>query len=201
MKEVSWARANTRRLEAKRNAGMAPRLLRRSEKVESSHSENHRGTHHFANRRTLIMNQLKRVFFTSQQRIEQIEGRPQQAVVSITDPRAPLAALKGPWGRTLRIQFGAQDPVRFPGLSGDDAAFSPEHADRITAFIFTLPRSIDTVAIHCAAGISRSGGVARALAQVCQIALPPNRREYNRHVYQVLLRSLLEGASARSTDS
>jgi hypothetical protein len=138
------------------------------------------------------MSKLRRVFFTSQRAIERMDGKPYCGLISITGPGAPLAVLKGPWGRVLRISFSDEEPVSVPPLSDGAEVFSPGHAEMITRFVRTLPESVDVLAVHCLAGVSRSGGVAKAIAYAQEIYFPPDYHEYNRHVFRTLLISLID---------
>lgn len=89
--------------------------------------------------------------------------------ISITDPKAPLAALKEHDATLgiLRLQFHDVDP-KFYDL--DDLAsrgiygMSEEQAKEILDFVDEHKDDVAIIAIHCEAGISRSQGVRSALS-------------------------------------
>lgn len=60
------------------------------------------------------MANLRRVFFTSQRRIEVFRGRSYYALISITDPGGPRATLDANWGDVLRVSFRDVDPLTSP---------------------------------------------------------------------------------------
>ena len=88
---------------------------------------------------------------------------------------------------TLRLVFldADQPGDGFP----ESALFSNEHADRVWNFVLDHRPHIARIILHCDAGVSRSPGVAAALAKVLvgDDSEFFNRYHPNRRVYTTLL--------------
>lgn len=95
-----------------------------------------------------------------------------EAIISITDPGAPLANLHPGWPRTLRVQFGDvmydKQTIEFYGKSWDSVqgVFRACHAETIRRFVADIESDpeIDHITVHCHAGKSRSAAVATWIA-------------------------------------
>lgn len=97
---------------------------------------------------------------------EQLPRLPSVAVISITAPERPPAAVDG-FGHLLRLSFADVDFLN-PELSSRakekiPAAFTPAHAQQIRSFIEQLPPTISSVVVHCEGGFSRSCAVVLGL--------------------------------------
>jgi predicted protein tyrosine phosphatase len=69
-------------------------------------------------------------------------------------------------------------------------AFSKEDSNRLKSFIRKLPSSIDTILVHCEAGVSRSAAVAKWLNEVYKTNdFPILYNIYNPLVYRILKQS------------
>lgn len=100
---------------------------------------------------------------------EQLPKLPSVAVISITAPERPSAALDG-FEHLLRLSFADVDFLN-PDLSKRakekiPAAFTVGHADQIRSFIEQLPDSITSVVVHCEGGFSRSCAVVLGLHKI-----------------------------------
>lgn len=124
---------------------------------------------------------LTRIDFLSQYKAEQIDPLPTMAVISLTSPGKPDAALQPGWAAVLRLAFHDVDSAE-----AGYAVFKQAHAAAILDFVDSLPEAITHLVVHCHAGISRSAGVARFLAGRHRLRFPPNYAIYNRLVYSVL---------------
>lgn len=124
---------------------------------------------------------LTRIDFCSQVKAEQINPLPHMAVISLTTPGKPDAALQPGWAAVLRLAFHDVDSDQ-----GGYVLFSRNHADAILDFVDSLPAGTTHLIVHCHAGISRSAGVVRFLAGRHQVSFPPNYAIYNRLVYSTL---------------
>jgi len=89
-------------------------------------------------------------------------------------------------------------------LNGVYTCFSKEQAEAIIDFIESLPPEVDKFCVHCAAGISRSAGVAKFLIDFytdrglhVRSNLTEEYRFYNRHVYRTLWDAWQERKSAQ----
>lgn len=108
----------------------------------------------------------RQAFALSRADAEQLPRLPSIAVISITAPEKPPAALDG-FEHLLRLSFADVDFLN-PDLSERakekiPAAFTVGHADQIRSFIAQLPDSITSIAVHCEGGFSRSCAVVLAL--------------------------------------
>ena len=112
------------------------------------------------------------------------------AIISITDPRAPLANLVGTDTNNpvnglcdvLRVQFMDTD-------IGSPDCIQEEHARKIAEFVLSVKDSVDRLIVHCEAGQSRSAGVAAAILKYltgsddsiyCNVRYTPNSTCYRR---------------------
>jgi len=133
---------------------------------------------------------LRRVIFISQSRAEGMRGRPSRALISITAPSQPPAALQDNWHSVFRIAFDDADLVRFPD---DDPGVRPltvAQAASMAEFVLGLPPAVGTLVVHCKFGVSRSGAVAKAVAQCMRLPFP-DYNEHNRFVFDLVAGEIL----------
>jgi predicted protein tyrosine phosphatase len=111
-------------------------------------------------------------------------------VISITDPHQKPAELRAK--NILRLSFyDINEPIK----TLDGKMFDPmtsDDADKIVEYIKTFPKNIANIYVHCEAGISRSAGVAAAIAKYL---INDDERFFlskvpNRHCYKLLLEKL-----------
>ena len=133
---------------------------------------------------------LRRVLFVSQQRAEAMRPPSATALISITDPGRPMAALRDGWHAVLRLSFDDVDPVTFPGLDDPLDSLSADEVADIAAFAAAHARHCRCIVVHCRHGVSRSAAVARAICHATGIAFPAHYDRYNRYVYLVLRRAV-----------
>lgn len=123
----------------------------------------------------------RQVIAMSRGEAEKLPRLPTIAVVSITAPERPMAALDG-FEHLLRMSFADVDflnPDISPrAKSRASAAFTKEQAAQILQFVAALPDHVQTVVVHCEGGYSRSCAVALAL--------------HERYGYEVEMARLLE---------
>jgi predicted protein tyrosine phosphatase len=139
---------------------------------------------------------LRRVIFVSQRQAEAMPGRPDRSIISITDPGQPPARLQSGWASMLRLGFHDVDSTSFPGSNPELEPMRDGDAARIGGFLGELPPVVRCVIVHCRSGISRSAGVARAIAEFRGVWFPPAYDEWNRHVYHLTLEHLVRGRRA-----
>jgi predicted protein tyrosine phosphatase len=105
---------------------------------------------------------ISQVCFTSRLRAEALVANPHTAVISITDPGTPEAALSDGFRDILRLAFfdavPADEylPAPMPGL------FDHRMARQIGAFVSRQHAAAENVSVvvHCEYGVSRSAAVA-----------------------------------------
>ncbi len=127
---------------------------------------------------------------------ESMPGRPDWAVISITDPLSAFgpAKLQPGWGAVHRVSFDDADPAEEdPDLH---IMITDEDARGIVLFVYAHS-SMEGIMVHCNKGIGRSQGVAAWIAEHFDIpvfALTEKGAEFaldprfNRHVYEMLKR-------------
>lgn len=123
---------------------------------------------------------------------------PAFAVISITDPGYPEARVDGHNCCTgvLRLKFDDIDPPRWEPRDWDDKTVMHDgHASRTWEFVRDQWLKIDTLLIHCEAGVSRSPSLAMAIADVHALGRDAidwerdvNRDPPNGHVYDTLVK-------------
>ena len=110
-------------------------------------------------------------------------------VISITDPGKPEAKIDPDVKDILRLTFEDVEPGVWKaiGVSLPSNAFSPYQAKQIYEFWRGYNNSdVSTLLVHCEAGVSRSAGVAKVLAEVSGIPLYEETSHCNRHVENLL---------------
>lgn len=97
-------------------------------------------------------------------------------LVSITDPDQEAVKLQEGWLAVLRLQFHDVDPVTFPGMNPDLTPMHAQHALDIVSFLSGHAGGASQLVVLCRAGVSRSGGVARAVAESFGLPSPSTTR-------------------------
>lgn len=97
---------------------------------------------------------------------EQLPRLASVAVISITAPERPPAALDG-FEHLLRLSFADVDFLN-PAIStrAKDKlphAFKATHAEQIHSFVDQLPEHVSSIVVHCEGGFSRSCAVVLCL--------------------------------------
>jgi predicted protein tyrosine phosphatase len=124
---------------------------------------------------------LKRVVFSSQGDAESATASPSWAVISITQPSDPAAALQEGWGAVLRMTFHDTDDA-----DSILTVFSPEHAEELVRFVRAQATQMEGILVHCHAGISRSAAVAKFIADTYRLDFPEKYSAYNKLIYRRL---------------
>lgn len=135
-----------------------------------------------------------RVRFTSREGAEDAKPDLCTAVISISDPGSRPVDLKAGWYKVLRVQFHDIDMCKAYGahLRADILKrYSPamvEHAETIAHFVHRMKADgVESIMVHCEAGISRSAAVAKWIADTYHLpSLGPAVKLHNRHVYKLL---------------
>jgi len=133
--------------------------------------------------------------FISKRRAEAIsdpEGASRRAIISITSPDGtpgcrPAVLDQNSWSQVLRLQFHDLDP-KVHGQVKSYVIFSEDQALQIIRFMRAHQDEHDVLIVHCEAGISRSAGVAKFVAYVYGLAFLESYSNYNRHVFNTLVR-------------
>lgn len=127
---------------------------------------------------------LRRVLHCNQAAAERLRPRPDWAMISITAPapygQDPTAALRPGWRHLLRLQF---EDVRSEGPD----AMTPAQAREVVDFVAGVAPRVEVIAVHCAAGLSRSPAVARWIAEAYRLPLRGDFSWQNPLVYRRLV--------------
>jgi predicted protein tyrosine phosphatase len=121
-----------------------------------------------------------KIYFLSQADAERLTPNNHTAMISIISPHGQRNMRK--WIFQLLMQF---DDVTAPAKGV--TAFTKADANRLKSFIKGLPQSVDTIIVHCEAGISRSAAVAKWLNELYKTNdFPIMYMAYNKYIYNIL---------------
>lgn len=136
---------------------------------------------------------ISHVRFMSQQEAQQLTPKPEDAMISITNP-GETAPLNGRWSRLLAVRcadaeydestirsYGRMWPLSSLGFP------DKSHALAIRSFLNQLPPSTTTVFVHCGAGVSRSAAVAKYVCKQYGLEFDPSYDRFNRTLFRLLI--------------
>ncbi len=111
-------------------------------------------------------------------------------IISITDPDRRAQLHQG-WADMLRLQFDDVDPEYLEQLSPEErerkVLFNEDHANQVVRWLRKNEGRLHVLLVHCWAGISRSGAVAKFVADKHGLPFPEQRAEFiNEYVYDLL---------------
>ena len=135
----------------------------------------------------------RQAFAMSRAEAERLPRLSSVAVISITAPARPPAAVDG-FEHLLRLSFADVDFLN-PELSSRakekiPAAFTQAHAQQIRSFVEQLPPAITSVVVHCEGGFSRSCAVVLGLHKLYGFQVDMSDLEQaNPSIVQVLMKS------------
>lgn len=121
---------------------------------------------------------IKQIFFTSRKKAETLPGKPDMAVISITDPGTPEASLDPAFRHVLRLSFYDAIPADDFASAAMPGLFNPPMARTVSEFVQAMhhaPFDISLM-VHCEYGVSRSAAV--ALFVEAYARAPLEAREY-----------------------
>lgn len=128
------------------------------------------------------MTDLSYINFTNQDYAERMTPQDNMAMISIRSPRLEVLLRPG-WKHLLILEFNDIDKKFHPWK-----LFDKNQAQQVIDFVESLPDEVDSLMVHCEAGISRSAAVALFIRDYYAPQLELKYAEfYNKHV-----RSLLE---------
>lgn len=135
---------------------------------------------------------LREVSFHCEEEASSLAPSPRAAMISITNP-GDAANLREGWGALLRVAFADAvydvSEIEAYGRMWHLSSFgfpAKEHAVSILAFLDGLPPEITTLRVHCGAGISRSGAVAKFVAERYGLEFPHDYARHNETLYRLL---------------
>lgn len=128
---------------------------------------------------------MKNITVLSRKQFEEFIPCGNTIAISITDPNSEPVEYVGDYKAILHLEFYDldKDTGQFPYSR---FVFTKRNAEQILDFVDSFKDSIDSIAIHCEAGVSRSAGVAGALANILNgddrfyfLSYIPNMRVYS----------------------
>ena len=139
---------------------------------------------------------MQQVVFTSRGVAESEPARPNWAVISISDVSHGPANLREGWHSVLRLQFYDREEAVL-GLR----TFDDDMADTVLWFLRSIEDEVDGVLVHCLAGVSRSAGIAKYIADVYGLDFPADYKYFNKLVYHRLKEVAAHQAALRTMPS
>lgn len=131
---------------------------------------------------------INKVLFVSEEEACKMRGRFNAGIISITNAFKPPAKLKeDTWGAILRLEFDDIDKEMTSMEAKHYQLFDGEDAGKIFYWLDKWNRHLETIVVHCAAGISRSAAVAKFIAEMYEVKdFNHQYTLYNKHVYRIL---------------
>ena len=132
------------------------------------------------------MRRAPRVVVLSAMRAAEYEPRDNAVCVSITDPDHPDVPLSGRFAAVLRLRFSDIDQ---PSGLPEHTLFNRLHARKLLNFLRRWSH-VDTVVVHCRAGLSRSPAIVIALAELNGLPVAELEKEHplwNKHVRAMVI--------------
>lgn len=132
------------------------------------------------------MSKLKQVIFLPY--VDAIKLIPRQgtALISILDPGTKDPEFDAAWTNILRMKFHDIDMTTQTAILNSWVLFDELMADKIIDFLSEVERTCHTIVVHCHAGASRSGAVAKFIAELYDLPFNRTYASYNKFVYQTL---------------
>lgn len=124
---------------------------------------------------------IKEIYFISQQDAIELEPLKTRALISIRVPKG-FVPLKEGWQYWHKSEFHDEEADE----DGVWTLFNTEKAIDAISFVKGLPEHINTLYIHCHAGISRSAGMAKFFSEMFEIPFDTNYNRFNKLVYRLL---------------
>ncbi len=135
---------------------------------------------------------IRSINFISEATAVGLKHLPATAMISITNPGETAPLIEG-WEKLLRVgvadasydertieSYGRMWPLSSRGFP------TKAHAEEIRAFLDQLPTGIETLIIHCGAGVSRSGAVAKYASGRYGLPFPADYSRHNEALFRLL---------------
>lgn len=136
--------------------------------------------------------QLELVEFMGRADAESRSPQSNVAVISITQLADEPAALREGWHSIHRVVFDDVDPNKrnqFECMHDHEDLLDDERAQAIVDFVDSVASEVDTVIVHCKAGISRSAAVAKWIATAYGLDFDEEYSDHNEYVYGLLTKA------------
>lgn len=126
---------------------------------------------------------IRKILFMSQNDAIQLKPSDKSALISIRVPKG-FVPLQYGWKYLHTPEF--HDEVEDP--DGVWKLFNDEMAIDTISFVKGLPENVETLYIHCHAGISRSAAMAKFFSEMFHLPFDEHYHLYNKLVHRVLWR-------------
>lgn len=139
-----------------------------------------------------------RVVVLSAIRAAEYEPRDRAVCVSITDPDHPDVPLSQRFAAILRLRFSDIDQ---PSSLPEHTLFNRSHARKLLNFLRRWSH-VDTLVVHCRAGLSRSPAIAIAIAELNGLPVAELEKEHplwNKHVRATVVATAQKRVHSHST--
>jgi len=134
---------------------------------------------------------IKKIFRFLRIEAEKLQPSPRAAMISIAHPGQKVNLKEG-WEYLLSIRFYESEC----GSLGY-RIFTKEDAEKILQFLKDIPDSVQVLAIHCEAGIRRSGTIASVLSEFYDIPLKEKPTDWEDPVIREILTAVLKDGDAK----
>lgn len=132
---------------------------------------------------------VKQVSHIAKSHAEALYPTSDRALISIVEPgeHKNLAV----WTNILHLQFHDADDSGYfwsaiGALPHDAVMFDEGHARSIIEWVDKVHKEVDHIIVHCHYGISRSGAVAKFIAEKYNLPFNEQYKDYNKTVYKTL---------------
>ena len=133
---------------------------------------------------------IEQVKFFSREKVESIRkfNGKKAGLISISSSDDEPANLQQGWSAILSLVFDDIERLDVVRPEDEYIVFDEEIAKKIVQWIVEHKDRLDFLIVHCNAGISRSGAVAKWVALVLDLPFDDEYDLYNKHVYRTLVR-------------
>lgn len=140
----------------------------------------------------LVEMTIRSINFISEAAAVVLSPMPATAMISITNPGETAPLIEG-WEHVLRVRVADasynEETIKSYGRMWhiSSGGFpTKEHANAIRSFLDRLPQSVDALIIHCGAGVSRSGAVAKYAEARYRLPFPAGYNKHNEALFRLL---------------
>lgn len=132
------------------------------------------------------MSTLKYVMFTGRVTAENTPGMPDWAIISITDPQhgVPPAKLLSGWYAVHRAGF--YDVPHREEERGKLKVCDAQDAKDMIAFVASVAPHVSGIMVHCEGGVSRSGAIAKWIAEAYNLPFNHHYTRYHEDIYWLI---------------
>lgn len=141
---------------------------------------------------------LKNVYWMSRVDAMKIQPKSTEALISVSNPDNP-AQVNSSWAPSKLLRIGCHDAdedkrhslgdINHQGIGSiiiNCKLFNEQDAREIIKFVRDNKNKVETIYVHCDAGISRSAAIAKFIAGIYNLEFPDHYMLYNKLIYTTL---------------